>query len=207
MVCFVQYISFFMLCKGRVAIYGMLQVCLSEDSPAWLDSFQLLLEICHLLGTEGMFITVSRVTLAEAKKRLSYIMERAGSKDKKFIQCVLRTPAAQAPFLSCVPRTDREWDHGYTGLPTHPQNHLRAMGAEVTIKKTNNLSPNFSFERKRLVLPTASFARPVSSQRSAWLPIKQRRFKPSSTCTRSARSTREVQCGTVLTGAERHQPF
>lgn len=71
-----------MLCKGRVAIYGMLQACLSEHSPAWLDSFQLLLEICHLLGTEGMFITVSRVTLAEAKKQLSYIMERAGSKDK-----------------------------------------------------------------------------------------------------------------------------
>lgn len=125
MVRFVQYISFFMLCKGRVAIYGMLQVCLSEDSPAWLDSFQLLLEICHLLGTEGMFITVSRVTLAEAKKQLSYIMERAGSKDKKFIQRVLRTPAVQTPFLSCVSRTDSECDHGYTGLPTCPQNHLR----------------------------------------------------------------------------------
>lgn len=84
-VCFVQYISFFTVCKGRVAIYGMLQVCLSEVSPAWLDSFQLLLEICHLLGTEGMFITVSRVTLAEAKKQLSYTVERAGSKDKKCI--------------------------------------------------------------------------------------------------------------------------
>lgn len=77
-----QSLYFFMLCKGRVAIYGMLQACLSEHSPAWLDSFQLLLEICHLLGTEGMFVTVSRVTLAEAKKQLSYIMERAGSKDK-----------------------------------------------------------------------------------------------------------------------------
>lgn len=103
-----QYISFFTLGEGRVAIYGMLQACLSEDSPAWLDSFQLLLEICHLLGTGGMFITVSRVTSAEAKKQLSYIMERAGSKDKKFIQRVLKTPAGQTQFLSCVSCTDSE---------------------------------------------------------------------------------------------------
>lgn len=70
-----QCVSFFTLCKGRVAIYGRLQVCLSEDSPAWLDGFQLLLEICHLLGAEGMFITVSGVALAEAKQQLSYKME------------------------------------------------------------------------------------------------------------------------------------
>lgn len=82
-VCFVQYVSFSMFCKERVAIYDML--CLSEDSPSWLDSLQLLLEICHLLGTEGKIITVSRVTLARRRIRLSYIVERAGSKDRKFI--------------------------------------------------------------------------------------------------------------------------
>lgn len=97
-VCFVQCITFFRLCKGRVAIYGMLQVCLSEESPAWLDSFQLLLEICHLLGTEGMFITVSRVTLAAAKKQLSYIMERVGSKEKKLCSACSRLQQCRLSF-------------------------------------------------------------------------------------------------------------
>jgi len=94
-------VPFSALCKGRGLLFtACSKSAFRKAAQLWLESFQLLLGICHLLGRERMFITVSRVTSAEVKKQLGYTMERAGPKDEKFKQHVLNAPVVQTRFLS-----------------------------------------------------------------------------------------------------------
>lgn len=74
-----------MLCEMKGCYLRYAPSLLFRKQPSLAGQLSVATGNMSLIRTEGLFITVSRVTLAEAKKQLSYIIERARSKDKKFM--------------------------------------------------------------------------------------------------------------------------
>lgn len=113
------------------------------------------------------------------------------------MQCVLKTPAVQAKFFSCVFCTDSERDHGCTGRPIFPPYAL------------NRHCQNFSVERKdlsflSLLLPSQYLASvqscyPDPSHSQCWCPLPSK--------LEMSALAEKPELTIILMGAEYHQSF